>query len=258
MLEVVEQLFSTRDLYQVLSISSEDADDAKKLRNAFLRAALRYHPDKAPNDSSATQKFQVLNSVYEILKDSDTKKVYDATGEWPSEKFEIDLTHFDVRIDMNAVEQFKKEYQGSETEREDIKKCYAENQGSFIKIFDSVFFINVIDDLERVTKIIEDAIEAGEIKRASQPKGYPFRWKKYLAKCQREAKEAEEILASMHQRDSSRRRGGKDTKDNNEESLSALILQRGEERSKSFLEQLEAKYGDSAPQDKKRRKISKK
>ncbi|CAG7818684.1 unnamed protein product, partial [Allacma fusca] len=42
---------------------------------------------------------------YELLKDEDMKKAYDQTGEWPSEKFEIDLTRFDVRIDMNAVEQ---------------------------------------------------------------------------------------------------------------------------------------------------------
>ena len=71
---------------------------------------------------------------------------------------------------------------GSEIEKEDIKKYYVKGKGSFIEIFEHVFFANVVDDEERIRNIVEKCIEDGELERIPEPKGYAQKWKRYLAK----------------------------------------------------------------------------
>lgn len=52
------------------------------VKSGYLRAALKYHPDKASEDEreTKTQQFQVITRIYELLKDSDLRKSYDETG----------------------------------------------------------------------------------------------------------------------------------------------------------------------------------
>lgn len=80
---------------------------------------------------------------------------------------ELDLTSFG-RLDVNAILEFKKMYQGSEEERQDIKKYYEAGQGDIFHICDNVFFLNVIDDKDRVDSICEDLIQKGEMARTTE------------------------------------------------------------------------------------------
>lgn len=92
------------------------------------------------------------------------------TGAWPEdEKFEMDIASF-ARLDVNAILEFQKMYQGSEEERQDIKKFYVEGKGDLGHICDNVFFLNILDDEERVNSIIESLIEAKEVERLSTGK----------------------------------------------------------------------------------------
>jgi molecular chaperone DnaJ len=69
---------SKRDYYEVLGVDrNAGAEDIKK---AYRKLAIKYHPDKNPNDPSAEEKFKEAAEAYEILSDADKRKHYDQFG----------------------------------------------------------------------------------------------------------------------------------------------------------------------------------
>ena len=62
---------SQRDYYEVLGVS-RNASDAE-LKKAFKKLAMKYHPDRNPDDPSANAKFKEAAEAYEILSDSEKK-----------------------------------------------------------------------------------------------------------------------------------------------------------------------------------------
>ncbi|MFN5310924.1 MAG: DnaJ domain-containing protein, partial [Flavobacteriales bacterium] len=57
-----------RDYYEVLGISKgADESDIKK---AYRKLALKYHPDKNPDDASAEEKFKEAAEAYEVLSNT--------------------------------------------------------------------------------------------------------------------------------------------------------------------------------------------
>lgn len=67
-----------RDYYEVLGVDkSAGADEIKK---AYRKVAIKYHPDKNPNDPSAEEKFKEAAEAYEILRDPEKKQRYDRFG----------------------------------------------------------------------------------------------------------------------------------------------------------------------------------
>jgi len=69
---------SQRDYYEVLGVS-RSASDAE-LKKAFKKLAMKYHPDRNPDDPSANEKFKEAAEAYEILSDSEKKSAYDQFG----------------------------------------------------------------------------------------------------------------------------------------------------------------------------------
>jgi molecular chaperone DnaJ len=67
-----------RDYYEVLSISREASDD--DLRRAYRQAALKYHPDRNPGDTSAEHHFKEATEAYSILNDKEKRNLYDRFG----------------------------------------------------------------------------------------------------------------------------------------------------------------------------------
>ncbi len=67
-----------RDYYEVLSVGRDaSADDIKR---AYRRMALKYHPDKNPDNKEAEQKFKECAEAYEVLSDPAKRKRYDQHG----------------------------------------------------------------------------------------------------------------------------------------------------------------------------------
>lgn len=67
-----------KGLYATLGVTT-GADEAE-IRKAYRRLALRWHPDKNPDNPDATAEFQKISAAYEVLSDSDRRSMYDTTG----------------------------------------------------------------------------------------------------------------------------------------------------------------------------------
>ncbi|XP_068196898.1 dnaJ homolog subfamily B member 6a [Antennarius striatus] len=67
------------DYYQVLAVRRDaSAEDIKK---AYRKLALRWHPDKNPeNKEEAEKKFKELSEAYEVLSDANKRSIYDRYG----------------------------------------------------------------------------------------------------------------------------------------------------------------------------------
>ncbi|MCB0754262.1 MAG: molecular chaperone DnaJ [Flavobacteriales bacterium] len=67
-----------RDYYEVLGVS-KGASEAE-IKKAYRKMAIKYHPDKNPDDSSAEEKFKEAAEAYEVLSNADKKARYDQFG----------------------------------------------------------------------------------------------------------------------------------------------------------------------------------
>jgi molecular chaperone DnaJ len=67
-----------RDFYEILGVDkSASADEIKK---AYRKTAIKFHPDKNPDDPSAEDKFKEAAEAYEILSDPQKRQRYDQFG----------------------------------------------------------------------------------------------------------------------------------------------------------------------------------
>ena len=65
---------SKRDYYEVLGVSKGASES--EIKKAYRKMALKYHPDKNPDDKAAEEKFKEAAEAYEVLstpeKNNDT------------------------------------------------------------------------------------------------------------------------------------------------------------------------------------------
>ncbi len=69
---------SKRDFYEILDVS-KDVDDAI-LKKSYRKIAMKYHPDRNPDDKAAEDKFKEAAEAYEVLSDADKRARYDRYG----------------------------------------------------------------------------------------------------------------------------------------------------------------------------------
>jgi len=73
------------DYYETLGVTKDaSADDIKQ---AYKKLALKYHPDKNPDDPTAEERFKKVSEAYEILSDPEQRQRYDE-GDAPDGVFE--------------------------------------------------------------------------------------------------------------------------------------------------------------------------
>jgi chaperone protein DnaJ len=66
------------DFYETLGVAK--TADEKELKSAFRKLAMKFHPDKNPDDHTAEHKFKEINEAYETLKDPQKRAAYDRYG----------------------------------------------------------------------------------------------------------------------------------------------------------------------------------
>lgn len=66
------------DYYKVLGVSR--GADEKDIKSAYRKLARKHHPDVNPNDKAAEAKFKEIGEAYDVLSDSEKRKLYDQYG----------------------------------------------------------------------------------------------------------------------------------------------------------------------------------
>jgi len=69
---------SKRDYYEVLGVGKNA--DSKEIKKAYRKLAIKYHPDKNPDDKNAEAKFKEAAEAYEVLSNAEKKQRYDQFG----------------------------------------------------------------------------------------------------------------------------------------------------------------------------------
>ncbi len=69
---------SKKDYYEILEVPK--AASKEELKKAYRKQALKYHPDRNPDDKDAEHKFKEAAEAYEVLSNDDKRKRYDQFG----------------------------------------------------------------------------------------------------------------------------------------------------------------------------------
>lgn len=67
-----------QDYYQLLGL--DKSADEKEVKKAYRRLAMKYHPDRNPDDKAAEEKFKEVQRAYEVLSDPQKRARYDQFG----------------------------------------------------------------------------------------------------------------------------------------------------------------------------------
>ena len=67
-----------RDYYEVLGVD-KTASDAE-IKKAYRKLAMKFHPDKNPDNKAAEESFKEASEAYEVLSDANKKQKYDQYG----------------------------------------------------------------------------------------------------------------------------------------------------------------------------------
>lgn len=238
-LDLCEKYFGTRDIYALLELTKDSLE--KDIKKAYYKLSLKVHPDRVPEaqKEESTEKFKVLAKIYQVLTDKNKKAIYD-------EKQIIDDDDDEGRlaswlelwqkifkpISEEDIDNYQKEYVGSELERTDIKKAYLNGKGCINYMMNCVPFMSVEDE-PRIQEIVKKMIDAKEVPEykifTKEPKDKTKRRHKKYA---RETLEAEAIKKKM-------------SKKGPTESLEQQILKRQQERASemgSLFDKLLEKY----------------
>jgi len=69
---------SKSDFYELLGVERSASTD--EIKKAYRTLALKYHPDRNPDDAEAEKKFKEISEAYDVLSDDTKRKQYDTYG----------------------------------------------------------------------------------------------------------------------------------------------------------------------------------
>ncbi|MCL2075936.1 MAG: molecular chaperone DnaJ [Betaproteobacteria bacterium] len=69
---------SKKDFYEVLGVNQDASEE--EIKKTYRKLAMKYHPDRNPDNPSAEEKFKEVKEAYEILSDAQKRAAYDQYG----------------------------------------------------------------------------------------------------------------------------------------------------------------------------------
>jgi molecular chaperone DnaJ len=70
--------FMAEDYYSILGV--ERAASGDEVKKAYRKLAMKFHPDRNPDNKEAEEKFKEINAAYEVLSDEKKRRQYDQMG----------------------------------------------------------------------------------------------------------------------------------------------------------------------------------
>ena len=67
-----------QDYYDLLGVDRNASES--ELKSAFRKMAMKYHPDRNPDDPATEKSFKEVNEAYDVLKDDQNGRLYDQFG----------------------------------------------------------------------------------------------------------------------------------------------------------------------------------
>jgi curved DNA-binding protein len=67
-----------KDYYKIIGVDKSATKD--EIKKAYRKLAMKYHPDRNPNDKAAEEKFKEITEANEVLSDTEKRKKYDTLG----------------------------------------------------------------------------------------------------------------------------------------------------------------------------------
>jgi curved DNA-binding protein len=88
------------DYYKILGV--EKGADPETIKKAYRKLALKYHPDRNPNNHEAEEKFKKISEAYAVLSDTEKRKQYDSFG---SDQFSRRYSQEEIfrNFDLNEI-----------------------------------------------------------------------------------------------------------------------------------------------------------
>jgi molecular chaperone DnaJ len=67
-----------KEYYELLGVKRESSPD--EIKKAYRKLAMKFHPDRNPDDKVAEARFKEISEAYEVLSDEDKRHKYDQFG----------------------------------------------------------------------------------------------------------------------------------------------------------------------------------
>jgi DnaJ family protein C protein 9 len=212
----------------------KSASDAE-IKKAYRVRALQCHPDKNPSEE-AKANFQKLVTAYNILKEPESRKLYDESGFIEGEGFDKAADFFRTkfgRISEQDIVDFEKKYKKSQEEVDDVKNYYIQNKGDISKLLEWIP-LSEPTEVERFIDMVATLIIKKELKETSSYKSSISKLRKNAEKMKKEQtrydKESSSSIADL-----------------------ALAIQERRLKSAEFFDNLISKYAEGQKSAKKRK-----